>query len=567
MAQRPRFPAADPPYISDRDITAHNAARGRMGQVQSVHGYAGYEDDLDPRIPRHKYFNHRQDLKRAAHGLANMGGVWCPPSKNQYDGIDPLEFRHSGLPYHGPPPYDATDGEPGYGLRGHRSNHSPPAYDVTAEELDSSRRARRPYRSPSRYNAADAAGTELKSSWRKRRLSLSPPPYDAAHDDLAFDDERRSGRHRHALGRTRLRSHSHETDLGCLDKGFYNDIHREPQYPPRHSLHRTHEIGLNSLSGLGPQMRRGPDAHLNEYDGDCDMTLRRHRREFESLEDDSESDDTDSSFSEASEHQLDSQSSTDDIKAKFLASRQRVTAAKEKYLRSLIQLQEKLDVIDRQRAQVNERHSQEDVTVETTGFGKRDNCADMPRSTESHGVDERFNGVFKTSPLNRRTIPSRPKHARGRRVSRDNQRADSDFTKLSGRNAQQYPTYDFKIPTSYARTVIQEAIDVASRPFANPFATIDANKRKTPIKEYPRHQNNRLDTPIDQLNNGKAAHKGTEEIHSSNNNRFHAGTQEVRANGTHSTSRAEWGWGSDTSDGGCDTPDGNESENSGVLVN
>lgn len=530
MAGQPRYTAMDVPYLLELDTTANDTVRVCMPQRRPAREHDRYEDDEEMTPPHYGQSRRGKNLRHVGRGLASQDRDIYPSLEQQYNDLGPAEHGRRGRRYPSPPPYDAAD-----------------------EELEFDRRGRRRNRGPTSYDEAD--------------------------DGFIFDDELHGDFSRHRLRSDRLPFPARDMGMGHFDQCSYLDTNLNPRslHAPR-GLRGSRDMDVDYLSGLRPQVRRGMEPRLNNYDSFpdnyddyFDMGRRLDRRDLGRagryrteycFQDDFDDDHLQDSIYEARHRlrnrlrgyhpsDLSIQSVFDDYRDEFTGEIRAPTAAEIIHRAFLIEMHHEFDAGDRER----ERQEAEDFEVHDIGRDLPDRRGRMPRVAGPRPADI-WDGDVEFHRV-RRGDPSQPHQAGNRQSPPQDPRANDKVDRSRGRNQQAPPSYDSVTPAQVAARVQAELANDANHPAvaaAVAYATaeeVPRDQQHAPgrvahakIRGAPRHGAGAINNP----NNLSAAPRET------SIDRARPSPAEV---GDH-------GRCSDSSDSGADTPDdGSETSRAG----
>lgn len=543
MAGRPRYIAADVPYLLERDAVANDTARPHMEQRRFAREYDCYEDDEDLEPSYYGNARRGEDLRRVDRGLTSRDRGFYPP----HDLGQPEPARRA-RPYHSPPPYDAAD-----------------------EELAFSRRRR-----PTNY----------------------PPTYDALDDESILEHERRGSFRRPGLTDYQLPLHLRDMGLDDLDgRSFRNMNPGSRNFDSRHGLRGSRDMGPDHLVGREPRVRRGMEPPwLDDYHDGFDMGPRGSRHGFGTAGvreagrhrtvHHFEDDDINGEFGEAPRGRrphltvhrsdLDFRPGNDDIEHDFRGEFRAPTAAELRHRRFVAQMHDELDAEERdaevrewerREAQIEERSTKMDVKMENTRHGLRNRRVRKPRAAGVHPTDNSLDDDIAEVTYGRRGYAFRPRQT----GNQQNLRANGNIERRRAHPPHEPPTYDSLTPT---QVTARSQAKANRRPVTGPVAqsvnpqhvaaAVPSNTETHPVEkvvaafttdeEASRGQQS-AQGPIDQANNGGTARHGA-------GSRTHPAppprsmTRGLSADSAH-TSRAEVGdnGSSDSCDSDSDTPD------------
>ena len=552
MAGRPRYTAADVPYLLKRDAMANNAARSRIEQGRLTRLHDRYEDDDDPAFLQYGHTRREEDPRRANSGVAPRDRGFYPPPEPRY--------------------HDLYSLEPG------RCAHSYPG------------------RRPS-YSADDESDFD-----RHRRHSIrGPPVYDAAGERPVFDDGRLGSFRGCGLGNDQLPFHARDMETRDFDEETLRATDPDLRYshPPLGPL-GSYDIGLDHSSDLESRARPSICPSLYNYYDDFDLEPRRNVRDFgragahtfrqfypEYHFDDDNLDKN--SRKNRQSHRPRRARHQSDFDLRFLeddsedeiSTKSRVPTAAERRRGDFLVRRhggldaEELDAGDRAQdrweAQVEKRYTEEDFDMEETARGRRDRRSRKPRTTRPDRAAILSDVDLEDFPRARRGISFRPRQPGRRRSPRRNPRVNVNVDRSAGRTrTRRAPLpYDSVTPTQVADDAHRPPVAAAAAGNADHYlvsaalsprgdrrplvAAVVDDTPKGVVGQVP-HGQRHVQGPIVQAKNKGTAHDGTRITINPKN---HVSTPlRASVHSAHALPTEESDDGhSDSSDSGIDTPD------------
>lgn len=566
------------PYLLFRDRAAINVARARMEQRHFAHEYGRYEDDEDLTLP---HPGHGEDLSYIGFRLADQSRGFYPPLQHQYVDLDPLKPDQRGIPYWGLSPYDVADGELGCVRSGCPANHNLPsyggAYDASFFDVEPYGRFRRDGFGQDwlRFHTRDIGIGEFdEGSFRDTNASpRNPHSRRGLRGNRDMDLDHLGGQEPRVKRSMEPRLDNYDDDFDMGPREDRREFGRaEVRAAGRCSTGHRFEGDFegDDLEDNFREARRGLGSRLTGYrsnlafgavvDDDSENEHFRNVQEFGSVD--------------------------DNIEDRYTGGLRAPTVAETNHWLSLGQMHEEFDAEElraeprkQQDAQTEERYTT-NFENKNVGRGLRDRRGRMPRAAESHPVDNSSDDDLEF-PRGVRGNSLRPRQAGNRQTPQQipsandngNGNGKGDVEKLRGGGQQGPSSYDSVTPTRVAAPIQTERanrppVAAAISDNANPrpvAATVAHNTAKDAAKEVPRGQHH-AQGAITQAKDRSTARDGAGVIDNSNNLDTAPppplrAARKAAVDSLH-TSRAEVGDSghSDSSDGGCDTPDDDDSE-------